>query len=44
METAEKKSQTDITMDNFYGDETPQYLFLLDKIADDLELNEKLRR
>ena len=42
METAEKGSQTDIIKDNFYADEMPQYFFLLDKIADDLELNEDI--
>ena len=42
METARKGPQTDITKDNFYAYETPQYFFLLDKIADDRELNEDI--
>ena len=39
MERYEKPSQTD----KYFEDETPEYFFLLQQIADDLELSEDIR-
>ena len=38
METYEKVSQTD----KYFAEETPEYFFLLEQIADDLELSEDI--
>ena len=40
METYEKASQTD----KYFEDETPEYFFLLEQIADDLELSEDITK
>ena len=39
METYKKASQTD----KYFEDETPEYFFLLEQIADGLELSEDIR-